>query len=198
MANRFTDSRKWDDPWFRKLPCKYKVFWQFILDKCNHAGVWKVDFESAEFHIGEKIDHIEVVSILNGRIVINNEKWFIPKFINFQYGVSVNDLNEGSRVHNSVIELLKKEGLYKGYVKAMQGVKDKNKDKDKDNVIDSIRSDPLYKHINIDNELIKMDRWLEKPCNKGRKKTPTFITNWLNKIEAPIPTASKEGERVYV
>ena len=192
MANRFTDSRKWDDPWFRKLPCKHKIFWMFILDKCNHAGIWKVDFESAEFHIGEKITSEEILPIMNGRITVLKDKWFISKFIEFQYGVSIDELNEDNRVHKSVLDILKKEGACKGLKRGVEGCKDKNKDKDKD-FIESIRLDPLYKHINIDNELLKMDRWLEKPCNKGRRKTPTFITNWLNKIEVTIPAVKKPG-----
>jgi hypothetical protein len=126
MANRFTDSRKWDDPWFRKLPCKHKAFWLFLLDRCNHAGIWKVDFESAEFHIGEKIDPIEIKTVLNGRIEEYGDKWFIPKFITFQY----HNLNEDNRVHKSIIEMLKREGAYKGLASTLQGAKDKDKDKD--------------------------------------------------------------------
>uniref|UniRef100_A0A6M3IWJ0 Putative replication protein n=1 Tax=viral metagenome TaxID=1070528 RepID=A0A6M3IWJ0_9ZZZZ len=139
MANRFTDSRKWDDPWFRKLPCKYKAFFIFLLDKCDHAGIWKIDFESAEFHIGEKLDKNEILGIMNSRIIELKEKWFIPKFINFQYQVSsITELNPENRVHKSVIELLKKEGALKGLKIPLQGCKDKDKDmvKDKDMDLD--------------------------------------------------------------
>lgn len=128
MANRFTDSRKWDDPWFRKLPCKYKSFWIFLLDKCDHAGIWKVDFESATFHIGEPIEAQEIKDVLEGRIYEYRDKWFIPKFIFFQYGM----LSELNRVHKSVLEILEKEGLYKVYTQTLEGLKDKDKDKDKE------------------------------------------------------------------
>jgi hypothetical protein len=134
MANRFTDSRKWDDPWFRKLPCKYKSFFIFLIDKCNHAGIWKIDFESAEFHIGEKLSTEEVIGFMNGRIVQLKDKWFIPKFIEFQYQVSIQDLNPSNRVHKSVIDILTKEGAYKGLIRGVQGCKDYDYDKDKDNV----------------------------------------------------------------
>ncbi len=134
MANRFTDSRKWDDPWFRKLPCKYKAFFIFLIDKCDHAGIWKIDLESAEFHIGEKFNKNELLTMMNGRIIELKDKWFIPKFINFQYQVSsIAELNPDNRVHKSVIDLLKKEGAYKGLKKPLQGDIDKDKDKDKDN-----------------------------------------------------------------
>lgn len=50
----------------------------------------------------------------------------------------------------------------------------------------SLKSNPAYQHIDLDIELAKMDAWLLLPKNKKRKKTPSFILNWLNKIEAPI------------
>lgn len=157
MANRFTDSRKWDDPWFRKLPCKYKAFFIFLLDKCNHAGIWKVDFESATFHIGEEFDHKETASIMAGRIIELKDKWFIPKFISFQYQVSgPDDLNPENRVHKSVIDLLTKEGAYKGLIRGVQGCKDKDYDKDKDKDKDKdITKHYINKDINNDTNLDK-------------------------------------------
>jgi hypothetical protein len=142
VANRFTDSRKWDDPWFRKLPCKYKAFWIFLLDKCDHAGIWKVDYESASFHIGEDVGE-EARGIMNGRIYEYKDKWFIPKFIFFQYGF-LSDIN---RVHKSVVEILEKEGLYKVYKQTLIGLKDKDKDKDKDKY--NINNDTDKYNINI-------------------------------------------------
>ena len=199
MANRFTDSRKWDDPWFRKLPCKYKAFFIFLIDKCNHAGIWKVDFESAEFHIGEKLEQKELIEAMNGRIVQLKEKWFIPKFISFQYQVNgPEDLNPENRVHKSVIDLLTKEGACKGLVRGSQGRKDKDKDKDKEGVVkgkspflETLKTNIAYKHINLEVELAKMDAWLKLPRNKGRKKTERFVLAWLNRIEATIPAQSK-------
>lgn len=52
--------------------------------------------------------------------------------------------------------------------------------------LEQIKNNPAYKHIDIDTELAKMDAWLLLPKNKRRQKTPTFILNWLNKIEAPV------------
>jgi hypothetical protein len=49
-----------------------------------------------------------------------------------------------------------------------------------------LKTNPAFSHIDIDNELHKMDAWLSIPKNKNRKKTPRFVLNWLNKIERPI------------
>jgi hypothetical protein len=186
MANRFTDSRKWDDPWFRKLPCKYKAFFVFLLDKCNHAGIWKVDFESAEFHIGEKLSSEEILGFMGNRIVELKEKWFIPKFIDFQYQSSLQDLNPMNRVHKSVLDILKKEGAYMPLKRGVQGCKDKDKDKDKDNnnvqFLEQLKK--TYPYADIETEFKKMDMWLS--AHPGRKKTHRFIINWLNKVEKPV------------
>jgi len=52
--------------------------------------------------------------------------------------------------------------------------------------IESLKENPAYRHINFEIELAKMDAWFLLPKNAKRRKTPTFILNWLNKIEAPF------------
>ena len=64
MAKRFTDSEKWKDAWFMDLPSKYKLFWLYLLDECNHAGIWKVNFKISTFYIGEHLEYSEVKRLL--------------------------------------------------------------------------------------------------------------------------------------
>jgi len=52
--------------------------------------------------------------------------------------------------------------------------------------LSKIKTNPAYSHVDIDTELSKMDAWLMLAKNRGRKKTPRFILNWLNKIEKPL------------
>ncbi|MCG3177021.1 MAG: hypothetical protein MOGMAGMI_01985 [Candidatus Omnitrophica bacterium] len=47
-----------------------------------------------------------------------------------------------------------------------------------------LKKDSIYSHINIDQEIGKMKRWLE--LRPARKFSRRFIINWLNKIERPI------------
>lgn len=129
MANRFTDSRKYQGPWFRRLPPKYKLMWDYMTHACNHAGIWKVDFDLASFCIGSQYTYKETVDALAEKLfVISCDKWFIPKFVEFQYGV----LNPDNRVHKSVLQILQKEGACKGLIRTIQGRKDYDYDKDKD------------------------------------------------------------------
>jgi hypothetical protein len=50
--------------------------------------------------------------------------------------------------------------------------------------LDSLKANPLYDHINIDNEFLKAKQWIAQ--KGGRKLTPRFFVNWLNRIEKPL------------
>ncbi|MBI3589933.1 MAG: hypothetical protein HY094_00970 [Candidatus Melainabacteria bacterium] len=127
---RFTDTAKWQDPWFRKLPVEYKNLWQYITDTCDNSGVWKPDFELLSFCIGEHLEYEEALKVLNQdkeRIkVLENGNWYIVGFISFQYG----ELKEQSKPHAHVLSLLKKHNLLEEYAKGIHTLKEKDKDKD--------------------------------------------------------------------
>ena len=110
MAKRMTDTDKWKKGFIRELLPKHKLLWLYILDDCNHAGIWDVDIEVASIRTGSKVSLKEAVKVFANQIKIfdKGNKWFIPKFIDFQYGT----LNENSRVHQSVIKLLDKYDVY--------------------------------------------------------------------------------------
>lgn len=104
MAKRFTDTGLYDKEWFQELELKHKVFWEFITKKCDHAGIWDVNVRMASYIIGAEFKKEELLEVFKDRIIpIDNDKWFIKKFIVFQYGNELNDLN---RVHKSVISRL--------------------------------------------------------------------------------------------
>jgi hypothetical protein len=131
MAKRMTDTDKWKKRFLRELKPQHKLLWFYILDDCNHAGIWDVDIEVASIRVGEELIYDMLPQAFLDKIVIfdNGDKWFIPEFIDFQYG----ELNPNSNVHKSVIALLDKYNL-EGYMKGSQGVQStlNNKDKDKD------------------------------------------------------------------
>lgn len=135
MAKRYTDSEKWDDPFFTELPNEYKLLWIYILDKCDHAGIYKVNPANVEFSLKSKFNWEEVIKVLDGRIVVlSKEKWFVPKFIDFQYG----ELDINNRVHNAVYKILDKEGVFKGRQRPVNDPIYKDKDKDKDKYLDFV------------------------------------------------------------
>jgi len=132
MAKRFTDTDKWKKPFIKSLSPVQKLFWFYITDDCDHAGIWQVDFEVAQLRVGEPISEQELIQAFGENIKIfdGGTKWFLPSFIEFQYG----ELNEKNRVHESVLKTLGKYNLLenKPLTSPLQGAKDKDKYKDKD------------------------------------------------------------------
>lgn len=61
--------------------------------------------------------------------------------------------------------------------------------------ITDLGKNPAYCHINLAIEIGKMEAWLALPKNHQRKKTRSFVLNWLNKIEAPMSNGQKDHNR---
>lgn len=137
MAKRYTDTNKYKKPFIRSLEAPYKLLWDYLYHECDHAGVWIVDFDIAQIYIGKDapVDKDDALKFFNSteiRIVEfdGGARWFIPSFIDFQYG----ELNPLNRVHKSVISILEEKNLLnvnKPLRSPLQGSKDKEKDKDK-------------------------------------------------------------------
>ena len=109
MAKRLSDTDKWKKPFIRSLETPYKLLWFYILDDCDHAGIWQVDMEVACLRIGENLNINDAIMQFSDKISVidNGTKWFIRDFIDFQYG----DLNPKNRVHESVLRILSKYNL---------------------------------------------------------------------------------------
>lgn len=90
------------------LEPKYKLFWQYICDQCDCAGVWKVNLSLASFRIKSDFDPTETLAVFDGKIEdIGNGKWWIVKFCTFQYGT----LSENCPPHKRVLQALANQGL---------------------------------------------------------------------------------------
>jgi uncharacterized phage protein (TIGR02220 family) len=155
MAKRFTDSDKWKRPWFRSLKPRWKAFWEYVRDNCDHAGIWVVDFELAVYFVGEKLNPEEAAEIFAKQIHAfhGGTRWFILDFIEFQYG----DLRPNNNAHKSVLSSLHKNKLWTVYLKhrgiqdaggagqglgsPSPGAQDKDQDKDKDQDLDQSLGD---------------------------------------------------------
>ena len=144
MAKRFTDTGKWNKPFIRTMKSPYKLLWLYILDECDHAGIWQVDLDVAQIKIGEKLNIDTAIHFFKDKIYVfdNGNKWFISDFIDFQYGI----LNPTNRAHNSVITILNKYNIdiNKPLTSPLQGAKDKDMDKDIDKDVYK-----KFKHLNI-------------------------------------------------
>lgn len=146
MAKRFTDTEKWERPWFRNLPLEMKCFWVFVTDKCDIAGIWYVDLDLASYLIGKKIKTEDIYRFFGEQIVVldNGKRWLIKDFANFQYG----ELKDTNNLHRSVIKRLEDvdiSGADQPLTSPWPGAKDKVKDKDNkttdlNNILDKDKS----------------------------------------------------------
>jgi len=145
MAKRFTDNQKWQDEWFFNLNQNGKLAWIYILDNCDHAGLWKKNITLLNLMTGCSYVEDDLLKLFLGRIIQVEDKWFIPKFVLFQYGDKF--YSSKQKVVLSVIEILEKyqlidydtkgtptlnKGLGKGYVRVMDKEKEKETDKETD------------------------------------------------------------------
>ncbi len=128
-VKRFTETTKWDDPWFMDLPLKYKLFWLYICDKCDNAGAWQPNIRLATAQIGESLELAEVLRVFSERIVqLDDGKLFITKFIPFQYG----NLSPNCRAHIPILNNIEKLRVSKGYPKGIHTLVEKETEKDKE------------------------------------------------------------------
>jgi hypothetical protein len=130
MAKRFTDTEKWDDPWFRQLSPKMKCCWQFICDRCNLVGIWKIDIPTLSHFIGETITIDEINLCINkGKIrfnIISLEELLVLDFIPFQYG----DISQSKHPFHKRIYTLYHRVLNKVSDRVQEGVQDKEKEEE--------------------------------------------------------------------
>ena len=110
MAKRFTDTEKFSKPFMRGMAAKYKLFWLYILDNCDNAGVWEAELDVAEIRLGVSLSTDEALHCFGSKILLldNGSKWFIPTFILFQYGPV---LNISNNAHKGVIKKLNARGI---------------------------------------------------------------------------------------
>ena len=192
MAKRFTETEKWKDPWFSNLTNDEKIVWLFLLDDCNHAGIWQVNLRRLNFECRTNYTLNELTNFLQYRIcVLSEEKWFIPKFISFQYPKFPN----GSPAIKSAIKLLDKEGLIEhnenGSVSLIKElnldlIKEMVEDMDKgfDRVIKGLdKGLESVKDMDMDKDMeMDMDKSLDKSLDKEMEMEDELWT-WTKVIE---------------
>lgn len=110
MGKRFTDTEKWKKQWFGDLTPKNKLLWIYLCDTCSGAGIADFSERFFSFAVGFKVTRDMLTKAFKDKICwIEQNKFFIPSFIEFQYG----QLNEACKPHKPHIQELLKLGLLK-------------------------------------------------------------------------------------
>lgn len=112
MAKRFTDTELWNQDWFLDIPKDYKLFYFYMKDACNHAGIFKPNFRVFSALNDCLIDGAEALKFFNSDkeriLVLDNGRWLIKDFFLFQYGTKLNNKN---KCHQSVFKSLEENNV---------------------------------------------------------------------------------------
>ena len=209
MAKRFIDTNLFRKRWIRQLDTDMKLFWIYILTDCDHAGIWDVDIDRAAFQLNIKLDEKKILNTFKNKIfTFKKDKWFIPKYIEYQYG----ELNPAVNAHKSAIKILEKYNLIDGnelLINSSLAVKDKDKNqgkvqgkakgKIKRKVKDTKRNQLLdikdnlkeYKEIFINKDVyLEFDKWNDYMLSNGKtyKNYSAAFRNWLRNDKYEVKT----------
>lgn len=190
MAKRFTDTDKWDRPWFRKLPLNLKLLWCFIVDKCDIAGVWYVDLEMASFQIGSRFERTRVEEIFQKQIEVRGDRWLIKDFILFQYG----SLEASNKIYRNVTAKLKafQEGASMPHTSPIDGVMVMDKEKE-----DSPSFGKSENLLSIPEDLkaneAEIKDWLEYKKQRGESFKPKGLAAFFQKFREIPPDKRREA-----
>jgi hypothetical protein len=122
---RFTETAKWEKPWFQDLAPHLKCLWLYMCDKADCAGVWEMNWKAASLFIGKTVTRADLEHF-KGRVAEFGEKLVIGSFIDFQYG----KLSEECRAHIPIFRTLSKHSLSIGYSKAIHSLKEQEPEKE--------------------------------------------------------------------
>ena len=144
MSKRFHETEIWNEDWFLDMDEVYRMFWFYVKDTCDHAGIWKPNVRRFNSEVGKKINLDKALQLFNAeknRIEkLESGHWVLLDFVYFQYGKVLNLKNS---CHLSVFNRLNKlevslgslrglievkEGSSRPQVEVKAGVKDKDKD----------------------------------------------------------------------
>jgi len=135
MAKRFSDTEIWSEDWFLEMPNEYKLFWFYMLSKCDHAGLFKVNLRSFRGQLEVNLSSTDALKYFNNgkdRIrVVSENLWYIEEFFVFQYGTTFNINN---RLHESIKNQLEKNGIGLTSIRGLLDLKDGVKEKDKESI----------------------------------------------------------------
>ena len=105
--NRFSETDKWKDSWFRKLPAPSKLLFLYILDTCDNAGFFELDIELCAFIT--KMEESNILGAVKGlkRGLIGadgrDDVFYVKNFLRHQRNLP---LNPDNNAHKQIIRLL--------------------------------------------------------------------------------------------
>jgi hypothetical protein len=104
MANRFTVTEKWSDPWFRRLAVNEKLLFMYFCDVCDIAGFVEIDEDQIAFQTGVESSAISgAIEGLNRGFIVRDGIGWVKNFVRHQKNLPINAENNA---HKAIINAL--------------------------------------------------------------------------------------------
>lgn len=113
MAKRFIDTGIFDDDWFMDLSKDGKLLWIYLITKCNHAGMIKINEKLCKIQTGIEDLGNPIKELGNRLVTVTDHLYFIPKYIDFQYPGFP---NSKVKQQQSAVDILVSFGLFDGEI----------------------------------------------------------------------------------
>lgn len=199
VAKRFTDTGKWEKLWYRKLSLKMRSAWEFILCKCDYAGIWEVDVEILSTYIGAEVSLPDLKKAFEDRLrwFDKDRKVFVEGFVEFQYG----HLGGRNNMQKSIISRLNKYDLLSKKEpldnpsstpidtppQSLEGVKDQEQVQVQDQVQEQekepeLLKPELFEPKETDKLLAVVEEWGKTLKHHGIEKDPRTETKQLSSL----------------
>lgn len=108
MAKRFTDTEKWNDPWFLQITSSAKVLFCYLCDKCDMAGFYERNDKMASFYTGIPIEEIPLILEELKKSVVIRDRWvFVKNFLRHQKNLPLNPENNAHKAALKSLEAKK-------------------------------------------------------------------------------------------
>lgn len=79
MANRYHDTTRWSDSWYKTLKPKFKCAWDYMCDNCKGSGEWRFDLELLSIRVGEPITLDEFKTVFKDRVYfLSDDRAWLP------------------------------------------------------------------------------------------------------------------------
>lgn len=104
MAKRYTETEKWGDGWFRKLPPIVKLVFMYVTDNCNVAGFYEINEGRMSSDTGlTEAECLESLGRLSKSCIIKDGWLWAVNFIKQQRNLPLNMKNNA---HIGIVKLL--------------------------------------------------------------------------------------------
>ena len=122
MSSRFTATEKWKDSWFGDLPVESKLLFIYIVENCDIAGFWEINFKVASFETGipRRIENgfegMQPVLDIEGafkplasRFVIDEKYVWVRNFLYHQKNLPLNPEN---KCHKGILRIIESHNSF--------------------------------------------------------------------------------------